>query len=124
MSKENEKFFQFFNYAHLPENLKEVSMKFFELAHDLSFLLPENSEREVCLRKLLEAKDCAVRAKLFNENYAEIPKTKVSENSWQFSGHICPHCGYRMLINFSLYRHECGSNFCNYKDTSHLGGKG
>jgi hypothetical protein len=56
---------QFFEFAHLPEHLQQVSQPFHDLAHQLSVSLPDNPERTVALRKLLEAKDCAVRAKLF-----------------------------------------------------------
>jgi hypothetical protein len=56
---------QFFSFEHLPEHLKVVSCKFYELAHSIVALLPRNPERTVALRKLLEAKDCAVRAVLF-----------------------------------------------------------
>jgi hypothetical protein len=56
---------QFFNYEHLPPNLKAASAPFCELAKVVVNTLPENPERTVALRKLLEAKDCAVRALLF-----------------------------------------------------------
>lgn len=55
---------QFFNYSHLPEHLKEVSVNFYNLALIICDTLPENCERTTALRKLLEAKDSAVRAKL------------------------------------------------------------
>ena len=55
---------QFFAYEHLPDHLKEVSRPFGDLAQDIVEKLPRNAERTVALRKLLEAKDCAVRAKL------------------------------------------------------------
>lgn len=58
---------QFFEYAHLPEHLQAVSKPFGELAERLVGTLPRNPERTVALRKLLEAKDCAVRALLFKE---------------------------------------------------------
>lgn len=54
---------QFFEYDHLPPALQEVSKPFCELAHKLIESLPRNPERTVALRKLLEAKDAAVRAK-------------------------------------------------------------
>lgn len=53
---------QFFAYDHLREDLKAVSKPFGDLAHNLVDTLPSNPERTVALRKLLEAKDCAVRA--------------------------------------------------------------
>jgi len=56
---------QFFEYAHLPPHLQVVSAPFGELAKKLDAELPGNPEKTVALRKLLEAKDCAVRAVLF-----------------------------------------------------------
>ena len=54
---------QFFAYAHLPAHLQVVSAPFGELAEKV-LELPRNPERTVALRKLLEAKDAAVRALL------------------------------------------------------------
>jgi hypothetical protein len=55
----------FFTYDHLPEHLKRVSKPFCDLAHHLAEDLDlEGAELTVGLRKLLEAKDCAVRAAL------------------------------------------------------------
>lgn len=54
---------RFFAYAHLPPKLQAVSRPF----SDLAFLIasgPGNAETTVALRKLLEAKDAAVRAAL------------------------------------------------------------
>ena len=65
MAEQQEALLQFFDYDHLPEHLREHSRPFKELAYTLVALLPRNPERTVALRKLLEAKDCAVRAKLF-----------------------------------------------------------
>ena len=56
---------QFFAYDHLPPHLAEVSRPFCELATRIVENLPRNPERTVALRKLLEAKDAAVRALLF-----------------------------------------------------------
>lgn len=58
---------QFFKYDHLPVHLKGVSQPFCELAERMVETLPRNPERTVALRKLLEAKDAAVRAMLFVE---------------------------------------------------------
>lgn len=55
---------RFFHYDHLPADLQAVSAPFHDLAHDLAGTLPDNAEKTVALRKLLEAKDCAVRAVL------------------------------------------------------------
>lgn len=54
---------QFFQFTHLRGDLAEVSREFARLG--LTVLeLPRNPERTVALRKLLEAKDCAVRCRL------------------------------------------------------------
>lgn len=58
---------QFFAYEHLPAHLQEVSRPFGELAKTIVEVLPRNPERTVALRKLLESKDAAVRARLFKE---------------------------------------------------------
>jgi hypothetical protein len=55
---------QFFAFEHLPPKLADVSRPFFGLAHQITATLPRNPERTVALRKLLEAKDAAVRAAL------------------------------------------------------------
>lgn len=53
---------QFFAFEHLPAHLQEVSQRFAVLADAIVRELPRNPERTVALRKLLEAKDAAVRA--------------------------------------------------------------
>jgi hypothetical protein len=58
---------QFFQYAHLPPQLQTVSKPFCELAEHIDGTLFENPEKTTALRKLLEAKDCAVRAVLFKQ---------------------------------------------------------
>lgn len=55
----------FFEYEHLPDHLAEISRDFWTLAHRLANNAElEPHECEAALRKLLEAKDCAVRARL------------------------------------------------------------
>lgn len=56
---------QFFVFEHLPEKLQSVSRPFGVLARQMDELLPKNPETSTALRKLLEAKDAAVRAILF-----------------------------------------------------------
>src|SRR5229473_312131 len=65
MSDPAEPMLQFFEFSHLRPDLQAVSKPFCELAHDSIGKLPRNPERTVMLRKLLEAKDCAVRAFLY-----------------------------------------------------------
>lgn len=55
---------QFFSYAHLPEALQKVSQPFCSLAEYIVATIPRNPERTVALRKVLEAKDAAVRASI------------------------------------------------------------
>ncbi len=55
---------QFFAFSHLPPHLQEVSRPFCVLAAQIANG-PSNAETTVALRKLLEAKDAAVRALLF-----------------------------------------------------------
>ena len=55
---------KFFGYAHLPANLQEISRPFSVLANEVANRAPDNQETTVALRKLLEAKDAAVRAVL------------------------------------------------------------
>ena len=61
--EEREHIAQFFAFGHLPAHLQEVSRPFANLA-EVILALPRNPERTVALRKLLESKDAAVRAKL------------------------------------------------------------
>lgn len=67
---------QFFKYDHLPDRLQSVSRPFHRLAHDLAQGLPQGPELTVALRKLLEAKDCAVRAKLLEPEEPPLRKAK------------------------------------------------
>lgn len=55
---------RYFHYAHLPPTLQQRSKPFAELARKIIDTTPRNPERTVALRKLLEAKDAAVRAGL------------------------------------------------------------
>lgn len=53
---------RYFHYNHLPEHLQARSEPFCRLARLLIDTCPRNQERTVALRKLLEAKDAAVRS--------------------------------------------------------------
>jgi len=55
---------KFFEYEHLPEQLQVVSAQLCEVAFHLDSTLPAGDEKTAGLRKLLEAKDCFVRASL------------------------------------------------------------
>lgn len=55
---------RFFSYEHLPEELQAISRPLSALAYQMASELPQNAELTTGLRKLLEAKDCFVRARL------------------------------------------------------------
>ena len=65
--KMTDRMMQFFAYEHLPPHLQAVSKPFGDLAKQIVETLPQNAERTAGLRKLLEAKDCAVRALLYKD---------------------------------------------------------
>ena len=55
---------KYFKYDHLPEKLRNMSKPFCDLAFEYAEGLPPGPEVSAGLRKLLEAKDCFVRAAL------------------------------------------------------------
>lgn len=55
---------RYFAWEHLPTHLQEVSRPCGELAAAMIEALPDGPELTAGLRKLLEAKDCFVRAAL------------------------------------------------------------
>ncbi len=55
---------KYFSYQHLPAHLQEVSKPIGDLATLMDESLPDGAEKSAGLRKLLEAKDALVRAKL------------------------------------------------------------
>lgn len=56
---------QFFAHAHLSARLQRIAAPVADLAEWVLTELPDNAEKAAGLRKLLEAKDCFVRAALF-----------------------------------------------------------
>jgi hypothetical protein len=55
---------KWFQFTHLPEKLQPVSAACFLLAKQMEESLPDGPEKSAGMRKLLEAKDCFVRAEL------------------------------------------------------------
>lgn len=53
---------KFFTYKHLPPHLQAISAPICDVALELDKTLPDSAEKSAGLRKLLEAKDCMVRA--------------------------------------------------------------
>ena len=62
MTMQEDRMMKWFEYEHLPPNLREISQPFCFLAREMCHKIEPGVERTVCLRKLLEAKDAAVRA--------------------------------------------------------------
>ena len=60
----HDRMLKWFEFGHLPANLQLVSRPFCELAATIVVSVDPGPERTVSLRKLLEAKDAAVRAKI------------------------------------------------------------
>lgn len=54
----------FFKYEHLPPKLQKISKPFCVLAEDINTGFAPSAEKQAGLRKLLEAKDCIVRASI------------------------------------------------------------
>jgi hypothetical protein len=57
----------YFTWAHLPEHLQPISRRMAETAFAVTAQLEDGPELTAGLRKLLEAKDCLVRAALDTE---------------------------------------------------------
>lgn len=55
---------KYFAYEHLPAHLQEISKPLGDLARQMENKLPDGPEKSAGMRKLLEAKDCFVRAAL------------------------------------------------------------
>ncbi|MFC7794631.1 hypothetical protein [Streptomyces cinereoruber] len=74
---------RYFAYDHLPSHLAQISAPFHMLAHGMADQLPPGPELSAGLRKLLEAKDCMVRAALDAPPPAAEPEQPDM---------TCPHC--------------------------------
>lgn len=89
---------QFFAYRHVPPHLQTVSKQFADLAAGLDINVPNNEERTIALRKLLEAKDDAVRAVIAKAEEIRPGRRQVEEirTTWTTEGivpnptHFCP----------------------------------
>ena len=84
-----------FGFEHLPPHLREVSQPFGELAETLLGLLPDDSpEVAAGLRKLVEAKDCAVRARVAELHRAQAAdlggSVKTPDEIVKDAGHTPP----------------------------------
>ncbi|WP_326829669.1 hypothetical protein OIE13_05905 [Streptosporangium sp. NBC_01810] len=58
---------RYFDFEHLPPHLQAISQPCHDLAAEMIEQVPDGPELTAGLRKLLEAKDCFVRAALPQE---------------------------------------------------------
>jgi hypothetical protein len=65
MNEIQDRMIKWFEWDHVPDDLKQICESFSRLADIVVQDIEPGPERTVALRKLLEAKDSAVRAKLF-----------------------------------------------------------
>lgn len=63
---------RWFDYSHLPEPMQGFAQQFYDLAANLIHDLPDDPEMTVGLRKLLESKDCFVRAAKAQQDNPEV----------------------------------------------------
>lgn len=61
---QEERMMKWFSYSHLPPDFQKTSKAFHDFASHMCDKLKPGPERTVFLRKLLEAKDAAVRAEV------------------------------------------------------------
>ncbi|MBE9542528.1 MAG: hypothetical protein IMF01_09435 [Proteobacteria bacterium] len=64
----NHNLLQFFSYSHLPEKMQAISKMFYDTAIKIDRNINNGPEKTTALRKLLEAKDCAVRATIWKSD--------------------------------------------------------
>jgi hypothetical protein len=60
---------RFLDSSHLREDLKLIPTKFESLAEELLMILPSSPETTLLMQKLVEAKDQAVRAKIYGDEH-------------------------------------------------------
>lgn len=68
----------FFTFQHLSPDLQQVSKPIADLASLMDQILPDGSEKSAGMRKLLEAKDCFVRAAVEKGLIAEVEQPQQS----------------------------------------------
>jgi hypothetical protein len=72
---------QFFDWEHLPAELQSISMRCAMTAEEMTRDLPDGQELTAGLRKLLEAKDCFVRALVAAQNSDQLERESVERQA-------------------------------------------
>jgi len=80
-----------FHYHHLPPHLQAISSQFHAIAAGLNSALPDSAEKSAGLRKLLEAKDCMVRAAVENADFERTTTQKPPEAIMELDFHEIIH---------------------------------
>jgi hypothetical protein len=88
----------YFAYKHLPPHLQEVSKPIGELAEEMNARLPDGPEKSAGLRKLLEAKDCLVRAALPPFVFILVLLSAMSADACQKCGLLGNKCALRQNV--------------------------
>lgn len=73
-----------FKYKHLRPDLQEISAPLCEVAFSMDAKIPDGAEKSAGLRKLLEAKDCLVRAYLEGQDIKVLPRVLTMEDAHSF----------------------------------------
>lgn len=102
---------RYFDFLHLREPLRGVSAEFAQLAHYVALELPAGPEQSVALRKLLEAKDAAVRAAL------DLPRPAAGEQVLGVLretrvGEVCCGAGPVAAAGEPVFREGAGGGCC------------
>jgi hypothetical protein len=102
---------KYFAFAHLPAQLQAVSKPIGELANLFEKQMPDGPEKSAGMRKLLEAKDCFVRAALDAPKSADASQAQpatvtVKEMVDRFLGWPLPR----------TFSPDCGISFDGRKD--------
>lgn len=92
---------KYFDYGHLPPHLQVASSVVHTAAWTLMPLIPEGPEKDAGYRKLLEAKDCFVRAALESAERHDSPPVKCKRNTYEDCN--CGQCQNRK--NYAAHLH-------------------
>lgn len=90
IKQEAQELMQFFSYKHLPEVLAAKSKPFHDLAKIMVESVPANREMIKGLDKLLEAKDCMVRAVITNKQpyKGELAPKVINDQGQDDASHV------------------------------------
>ena len=79
-----------FSWERQPAHLQPVARPFAEMAAKLSTNLPVDSESDMALRKLLEARDCALRSAAQDHRRQEIERSFQAQEELDFADQRAP----------------------------------